>query len=298
MVKRKRQTFSPPPSADTYVADVHQRVESLIVTQAWNGITIHDLEAWLTNFSSKAESYLAACLLDSLIYRSKEQKKSLLNDLFYRQLPSALLKSKNERYLRAAERLLDQDLSRLLIIPVIKPDDPPTKSGPFLARELRQHMSLEHEQFLWPWDLKRSYPPDILVVFFDDFIGTGRQFRKFYTKFGFEGRLNKQTAIFAALSAHEKGKSYLETVTKVISSELIREDDAVFSRNSPVFSDKTNKPSVAREYYVDFAKRKGLSKPLGYGGLSLSYAFDHGTPNATLPVFWQQKYGFKPLIPR
>lgn len=64
-------TFSVPRDGGLFITDISERCASLIDVGIWEGITRTQLAAWLTNFETDAEKYFAACVLDTLIFRSE-----------------------------------------------------------------------------------------------------------------------------------------------------------------------------------------------------------------------------------
>src|SRR3954463_15642334 len=79
--------FKLPRNGQLYVSNIFERYEALIEGTVLGKITKYQLKAWKRNFQSPEENYLAACLLDSLIYRSERQTEALAHQLFQRVLP-------------------------------------------------------------------------------------------------------------------------------------------------------------------------------------------------------------------
>lgn len=85
--------------------------------------------------------------------------------------------------------------------------------------------------------------------------------------------------------------------------ELLDESCSLFSASSNCFAnDHTNSLKAAREYYIGLMLSRGWAArkadAFGYGGMSLVLAFEHGTPNATLPLLWRRRNGLSPLFER
>lgn len=74
--------FDVPDYGAEFVERVTQRVDCLISLKLWD-IQRDRYEAWKNQFHSETERFFAACVLDSLIYRSKDQFNAA-NDSLYR----------------------------------------------------------------------------------------------------------------------------------------------------------------------------------------------------------------------
>lgn len=80
-------TFQLPVDGLTYTRDIFQRCSDLIAFDIWKDLDPSQFRKWLNNFTTSEERYFAACILDGLIYRSKDQTVSLVKQLFGRVLP-------------------------------------------------------------------------------------------------------------------------------------------------------------------------------------------------------------------
>ena len=69
-----------------YSNSIRDRCRDLIEHKIWSGIDKNQFEKWRCNFKTDHEKYFAACILDSLIYRSNQQTYSLINQLIYRNI--------------------------------------------------------------------------------------------------------------------------------------------------------------------------------------------------------------------
>ncbi len=177
--------FRLPEDGTQYVRLIVSRCEEFARTKIWSGIDAIRLRRWLAHFTNPCEQYFAACVLDRLIYRSSEHTHSLIKQLFQRTVPNLC----RSRRLGAqaiddwAETLRSSTDPGIRVVPVIRDDDPPTKSGPLLARLLRRYLGLNERWMIWPWQVRRVRESGIgTFLFVDDFLGSGHQFRKFATR--------------------------------------------------------------------------------------------------------------------
>lgn len=301
--------FTVPDRAATYCRDIFQRCEDLIQGHIWTGIAIQQLKAWWGNFGTDTEKYFAACLLDALIYRSADQTRALMVQLFQRALPDAM------RRRNAPSEVSDDWLDRLRglqsdpgvrIVPVIRLSDPPTKSGPLVCRQMKRLLGLNDRWMIWPGQVPRARRSGIKVfLFVDDFLGTGFQFRRFLDSMGPLEPAADEWFIYAPLIAHEKGLSRITKKTPFMTLapvETLDESYSVFSPASPHFDDGENCFESAKNFYLEFLQSRkftGLGRmTLGYSNLSLVLAFEHATPNASLPILWLPRPSVRPLFAR
>lgn len=304
-------SFCIPNDGELFIDQVLDRCRNLISSGIWEGITQVRLDTWMMNFASRTDRYFGACILDSLIYRSEKQTFSLMEHLFQRTLPdlhrqfpptSAVHTSWLEQLRRST---LGPD-PLLRIVPVIKWDDPPAKSGPALARLYRRHLNIGQHWMIWPWQIKRAREVGIRsFLFIDDFLGTGQQFCEFAGQFALHQQLRGCYSVYAPLVAHEDGvKKLIGSIPDlhVVAVERIDDSYNIFSKRSHCFEDGINKPESARDYYDRLAASANFPvKPealRGYGKLALTYAFHHATPDNCLPIIWAEGPNWKPLLER
>ena len=301
--------FNVPERAETYVRDVVQRSEDLIQMGIWGGIEIPRLRAWLSNFAAPAEKYFAARVLDALIYRSDAQTKALMVHLLQRTLPDL---TRSQPFPMGVvedwkERLASlRDDPGMRIVPVIQRADPPTKSGPLVCRLMKRHLGLNEKWMIWPQDMAREHRRGIgTFLFVDDFLGTGYQFRKFFQSIPGAEVLSRSCLVYAPLVAHQRGMDRLHSklpFLRVATVEPLDDSYCLFSDKSSHFDDGENTPEAARLFYLGFLARRGMDNlgrfALGYSGLSLALAFDHATPNASLPILWLPHASLTPLLSR
>lgn len=304
-------TFSIPDNGELFIDQVVERCRGLINSGIWAQITEDRVDRWLENFVTPTERYFGACILDALIYRSGSQTVALMQQLFQREIPEHL---KRVSQFKAAPVDWLEELSRpeylpapsVLLVPVIKITDPPTKSGPLLARLYRRHLRLNQVWMIWPWEIEsRRRKGYNNFLFVDDFLATGDQFKEFANQFALDKVLEGAFALYAPLVACEKGIERLKETTpniSVVTAEKVQEKYNIFSAESNWFKDGKNTPAVAKEFYRELLHR--LKLPLapetldGYGNLALAYAFEHAVPDNSLPLLWLRTSNWEPLFER
>ena len=305
--------FSMPRDGELFIASIRERCESCVDAGIWAGIDKAQLRIWMNQFDEGCERYFAACVLDSLIYRSTKQTIALMEHLFQRTLPS-LAREDHLTLGRADGRL--ESLARagkggdpgIRVVPVIRNEDPPTKSGPLITRMYKQYLGIDERWIIWPQDMAKAREDGTLTfLFVDDFLGTGDQFMTFASRFNVKDIMSGLTAIYAPLAAHETGLSTLKDRADwlhVCCVERLSPRYSLFSELSSAFSDGENSSETARSFYLKLLDGKHLDISgmyvYGYGRLALTYVFEHAVPDNNIPLLWYASDGdgWEPLFRR
>ncbi len=295
--------FKCPSNSEIYVERVISRCRRYIAVNHWT-VQPTALEAWVSNFATREERHLAACLLDSVIFRNEEQVKAMIQQMLQRTLSDAL----------AAQGEFGEDWQTLLgdqlndpgirLIPVIRDTDPPTKSGPLVARLFHRLGGVDENWMTWPWLIQRCINSKAkAIVLIDDFLGSGVQFNAFAKKLKLS-EITETRIVYAPLMAHPDGIAY---ITKshpkilIVPGEVLPSDASHF-RNLHRRIDGHNETAEAKKVYESYWQRIGVHLPerraYGWRRLGLAIAFQHATPNATLPLFWMNKSPHKPIFQR
>lgn len=289
--------------APEYALKVKQYAKLLIDQKIWDSISHSELDNWLNNFEGLEEELLAALLLDGLIYRSAQQTTSLLISALECALPFAIYETPEAvisgvNFIKVfSAKTVDPSIK---IVPVIRDSDPPTKSGPSIARMYRRQLGLNDKYMIWPWLIGKNVDSGVkTIVFIDDVLATGNQASEFLK--GLE--LHKYPGVdfsYIPLLAHKDGIANLlkdHPAVKVSAVEIIDDDSCFFK------IEKMAKIADLEELYLAVSKKylnrrlhNGMAK--GYEDLSLTFSYYHATPNASLPLYWYESETFSPLVRR
>lgn len=266
--------------------------------------------SWLANFATREEKYFAACVLDSLIYRSNAQTVALTNHLFQRLLPDLTRLDPP----RVSPNWIDQlqkgspNCDPLVrIIPVVRRDDPPTKSGYIVARLLKQELRINERWIVQPDSIADHLSKGTaFCLFVDDFLGTGRQFEDFVNTLPMDRSFSTVYAAYTPLVAYKQGLVDLRDKfpnLRMMAVETLDDSHRLFHAESHCFDDGVNAAEIAKTFYYDFLETKGIridpALACGYGNLQLAYAFKHGIPDNNLPIlWWSSTSGWNPLFVR
>ena len=294
-----------------YISEIKDRSESLIHYHIWSGLHVIRLRAWMSNFITDEERYFAACILDFLIYRSEDQTLALIKQLFQRVLPDLSrldpvpgVAFNNWEY---AFKYRSHSEPGVRLVAVVKETDPPTKSSHVIVRLMKRNLGFNEAWIIRPEDIRVALKQGVKSFFFvDDFLGTGDQFEKFVKKQSLQKVINTAYCAYVPLVAHEKGINRLRSnlpKLRVEAVEVLNNSHSVFHQECPCFNDGINTPEVAKEFYYNLLRDRGVQIPgpkrRGYGHLALAFSFSHASPNNALPILWWAKApNWKPLFDR
>ncbi len=287
-----------------FIEGTVSRAKQLVRQQIWSGVDEARLEAWFSQFETRQCSLLGACLLDGFIFRSRAQVEAMLHGVLCR--PELVGPTGNcDR--AVVDALRGRADPHIRLAPVIHLEDPPIKSGTYVLRRLFKLLRLNQKWASWPQNL-----PHILdlkmIIFVDDFCGSGQQFSDFADFVGLEDLMAANADcrfVYLTVAAHEDGigqvhKKYPRV--EFIAGEVLGaahhffegENLRNFKVDGLIQRLQADYDRIAKE--VGF----GLGKvpALGFEEQALCYAFDHGTPNNTLPIFWNQRDQWSSLVDR
>lgn len=302
--------FSIPKDGGIFITDINDRCATLIDLGIWEGMSRTQLAAWLTNFETDAEKYFAACVLDSLIYRSEAQTISLIQQLLQRTFSYA---AQHLPLVGTSEAdwidLLRKDASdpRIRLVPVVREDDPPTKSAHHILRLMKRKFQVDERWIVYARHLVSTLPLDLEAIFFiDDFLATGDQFHYFFENESLRSLIGRVHLAYLPLVGYVEGIKRLETEYSrllVRPVEILDNTHRLFHIECECFDDGTNTASDAATFYYDLLARRGInltgSARRGHGGLELAYSFVHASPDNCLPILWWDKSpSWKPLFNR
>ncbi len=151
------------------------------------------------------------------------------------------------------------------------------------------------------------------VVFFDDFVGSGRQFlgtwrRSFPINSHSQMSFEKLAALmrgakfyYCPLICTEYGRQRVSQgcphVT-IAPAHLLPDTYGALAPTSILWPPHLR--ASAQSFVEGASRRAGIPDPQwrGFHGLGLALAFEHSVPDATLPLFYWEDNGWKPLIRR
>lgn len=291
-------TFRIPKDGGIYADRIFSRCRDLISYHFWSGIEQHRLDAWVANFRTPEERYFGARVLDALIYRSNAQTLALLRELLSRVLPDlARIHGLSLHLQDLLPKLREPGPDPgVRIVPVIPPGSAPTKSGVILARHLKRALKIKEDWILHPDELPNVLGSGRVIIFVDDFLGTGHQFSNFFQNIGLSTHATGNCFIYGCLAAHEKGVDHLSSQcpnVHIATVERLDDSHALFHDAAGSFPDGANSAECAKDFYYQLLNDRGFgnlgSDRRGYGHLEIVYAFEHSVPDNSLPILWWDK---------
>ena len=289
-----------------FIDGTKARAQKLIRCGAWEGIDLGRLESWLNQFVAREMELLGACLLDNFIFRSKGQVEALLKAAL---CSPAMLTPAGRWDGEIVEALGNRRVDPgIRLAPVIRLDQPPTKSGTYVLRRLAKSLRIQDSWMLWPQSLAEMPDRVHTLIVVDDFCGSGTQFSDFVRLTGLEDVMRsrpKCRIVYLTVAAHLSGiKKVQDEYARVefIAGEVLTALHGFFGGERLARIKVDGIEERLKTDYEAIAKEVGLGGrsigPYGFEGQGLTYAFDHGTPNNTLPIYWYAGDDWTPLVNR
>jgi hypothetical protein len=284
--------------ADQYVDAVLTKCANLRDCGMWAAEPKVRPAAWLQNFTD-TEKPIAAALLDHFVFFSSVAVDAMLLSGF-RALRDSAVRARG----RNAATLLEH---QAVFTPVEGEVPNTTDSGHLFCRKLRQILALPDSRFLDPDAAIERAAAGEPIVFLDDFVGSGDQFVSTWER---QYRSSAPRSFREAHGAAPFPATYLALVgTADGCSRIGRKAPGVEVSVCHILSNLYGVHSLPRNALkpdgIDVAagveallstydSRLQLPhyfdtqdlRKYGYGEYGLQIAFEHSTPDATLPIFW------------
>jgi hypothetical protein len=145
---------------------------------------------------------------------------------------------------------------------------------------------------------------DPIIVFVDDFVGTGDDAAKFWTGKE-EGKTLKRPALqdiipgnakcyLSVAVGYDTGITTVQTKTSltVLPWQIFTDQERVLSQNSTIFN-----PSE-KQKILGYCTRTGCQFATGYGNTQALVVFEHNCPNDSLSILWCETPSWKGLFLR
>jgi len=294
-----------------------EKCERFVDFALWPSGDVIGPKRWLGNFKP-AELECAYHLLNAFVFYSDRLVEHVFAAGFHHL--SNLVRSKGQGFVdskSAWHRFLDQ----ILVTYVTGENPNPTDSGLAFARKARKVLGIPEDQILSPEQTLHILSSNPLrpVLFVDDFVGSGNQFKETWQRKYLS--ISGMPVSFEAHSANFPGSKYFycpamcttygrQEIEKVCGSQLlispgnwIPEESGVFHANSSVWPPHLR--SAGPEFVRVTSERAGIPDTdggvddwRGFHKLGLTLSFVDSIPDATLPIFYWEQNGWVPLIRR
>lgn len=291
-----------------YIKEVLDRCEALKRAGIWLPEPKIRPRAWIENFEVN-DKILAAQLLDRFIFYDQQLTDSLLTASFY-SIADGLKKGPMAP---SSDQLL-QVLPGAIFTPVCGEIPNPTDSGNFLCRRARQLIGVDEAQIKVTSEALKAAEKGCLVVFIDDFIGSGDQFISTWqdskTGVSFES-IQKQSnfpAIYISLVGAEEGIKRIGEIAPTVAvcvTHKINKRDTLWGikEANPTLYEQID--ALLHKYSRRLSPAESYMKKhnylvYGYKDRGFFLGFEHSVPDATLPIFWCRGIdnNWEPLIER
>jgi len=265
---------------------------------------------WLRNFDNQ-DLALATHLLDSFLYLNRAQTMRMSESAFH---------SLSLNIERASSDLPGVAWTKfrrnvLVTYPVAREGNS-TASGRLFIRHARESAIVGPHQFFDPELVVSTcshgagQPP---VVMLDDLAATGDQFASALLKEYVQTNGTKVSLYGRLQEGNIASISYIPTISTASAKQRLQREFPevlispahVLPLNSSACNDPTElEPNGDTELLARFlekyADRAGYNKKIKYGyrNSGLALAFEHGTPDNTLPIFSAGAVSWRSLIPR
>jgi hypothetical protein len=288
-----------------FISQVHNRAHHFIHSGIWANIEEARLINWIRQFEQYGAELLGAILLDNLILKSKAQFQATLSTL----MTGAELCVDMMHDCEIVDSLSASKDPGIRIAPAISLHQPPTKSGFYVLRLLQRMYRIKNEWLVWPQRFNDQPKNITLLIIVDDFLGSGDQFSTF-AGLSELARLHAERPnlkiVYLVAAAHQVGIDALRAeyaYVEVICGDVLTDDFHIFLGGRLNQRYRTDVSNELKLTYLSLAKKAGLPLkgkvgPFGYGQHGLCYAFEHGTPNNTLPVYWYETPSWTILLDR
>lgn len=291
---------------------IRHRSDYLLDVQLWPLKRNVNPESWLNNFSV-AEVPYAISLLENFLYFSDEildhyfvdSFRALSQDFYLRDGPTAFWGEWSKFVTNA----------RIIRVTGENPSD--ADSGYIFVRKARDLIGIPEAHLLSPTDaIALAIKTPVPIVFVDDFVGSGQQFVKQWRRVQWIPQLNRGLS-FEQLARSKNGTAFYYCpiiCTTIGRDEIQRECPNVVLRPTHVLDDRysaihkdsgvwpANQKSDSFAVLENICARAGIPNLdgdegdwRGFNKLGLCIAFQHGVPDATLPIFTWKTNGWHPL---
>jgi len=296
--------------AEVSRAFVLAKCSYFVDVQLWPPESRLNPDRWLSNFRD-AETDHAVHLLNGFLYFSDFLVEELFKAAFQRL--STRIGCLGRPY-EAAEAHWSSFRRNVMVTRVTGETPNETDSGYTFERLARQALGIDQSRIMSPSDALRKLLSDgpAPVLFVDDFVGSGRQCLETWRR---EMNLANGTVSSFARFSTVRGNTffYCPVVCTNPGREAIKREcpgldlwpaHFLSQRYSAIAENSLIWPERLRPTAVEFlrcaSKRAGILEDgwAGYKQLGLTIAFQHGVPDATLPLFYHEGNGWHPLVRR
>lgn len=233
----EKSQFRAPEYASELLSKVNSRCEKLVKTGVWD-FNMSRLRGWVNNFRNSEEQYLCAHLLDSLMYRSDRMADSLCRHAVHSVLPNSMstYPESLEIWRRALEGSKEITTLFVAVEGIKNGKKQAAKSGQRVLRQYHSSGAVNRNHFVdasYLLEKISGYPVE-RIVYIDDFCGTGRQFKDFYTHYELRKIPSDIEQYYVPFACHTEAvnSTFQKDITGVIARpvEMLSSNSAFLSK--------------------------------------------------------------------
>ncbi len=306
-------SISPPRVSEQFVL---AKAEYFVDVQLWPRETKLDPRGWLSNFRDDEKDH-AIHLLNAFLYYSADLTDELFKAAF-QQLSRKIVPISGPYV--AAQAAWRQFRSDVIVTHVTGEKPSNTDSGYLFARKARQVLKIDENNIMDSAKVLQRLSDEGArpILFVDDFVGSGGQFNRTWRRdvklrdgsvlsFKRFAGVSGSSFYYCPLICGSKGREVIEMeCPEVVLSpaHFLSDRYSALSDESVVWPDHLR--SSAHDFLQTVSSRAGISKSRrtgitnwkGYQDQALTLAFEHGVPDATLPIYYHDENGWIPFIKR
>lgn len=267
-------------------------------------MTMEGVKTWLNQFDAGPEQTLALLILRHLIYRTNDQIESSLTQALRRMALHFILDDADRENCRWRDVLKGQTNLNFYFGPPAHEYTQPGKSGELIIRLLKQIFPIDSNQIQYPGSVTQLNKDERYLII-DDATFTGDQLTAAIQRFQGMMKTSGQTGIVVSI-AHEKAIEKLQQNFPDIPlfyGEKMTTQDGLLALSKRWVDEGhwTYEDISPYEVYLSIIERKckfKVKQPLGYAGLGLLVAYEHGVPDDSLQFLWDKSEKWTPLFNR
>ncbi|HZG18624.1 MAG TPA: hypothetical protein VE092_01310 [Herbaspirillum sp.] len=284
--------------------NLKREIQLLSSTGIRNGLSRERISTWLKQFAKGPEYSLALFILRHLIYRTTGQIESALAQAL-RKMALTIAQNETDRE-RLHWREILQGAANLKVYfgPPAHEHTRPGKSGELITRMLKQEFKINGAQISYP-DSVTTLQEHERYLLVDDGVFTGDQLEGMLQQ-GLSaltrnpGKVGIVVAIAHEFAISRFQKSFPDI--PIFFGEKMTAEDSFSSQASTWINENRWPHEISPvDVYQSIVSAKGNFKekqPLGFGSLGLMVAYEHGVPDDSLQLLWDESETWKPLFDR
>ena len=264
-------------------------------------ITEDRVRDWLEQFGAPTKQRLMFTILQNLTFYSNSEIRAKMKEI------ESIVRRDLTRRLEPGQRKRADILVSYL--------DAPAKSGAHLARLFADVAGIYVDNVIEKGKISAELASrdDIqAIVFIDDFVGTGNSaieyIKEIFHDLESAGIETFPKLVFASVVAYVDGWAKLQNniaslkmPIELHTCEILDKRHQCFSDDSAIFMNQLEREQ-AQEIATEIGFKLEKRNPLGYGNLQLALVFEHGCPNNSLPILWDEsssnEFKWRPLFKR